>query len=362
MRKIAILRLDFNTEDDWRMSASLPTINFLRRYAEKIVIIGHKGRPTARAINGSPQGKDVKSHSLRSEAKKLARLVRHPITFIDHLHLDRARQEIGQAPKGSLFLLQNVRFFSGEEKNSPLLGKELAKLGDYFVNDAFAVSHRSNASLVAITKFLPSFAGLNLETEVKTLHEVMEHPRHPMVVVLGGGKASDKLGIILRLRKKASIFLIGGAAANTMLFVAGVRVGSSLRERHKKILHALRPVLAMKHLMLPTDWRVEGSAILDIGPRTQKLFSREIEKARTIIWSGPVGKFEEKRFALGSKAIALAIRKNKKAFSLVGGGETIMFLKKYKLDRGFSFISTGGGAMLEFLSGEKLPGVEALKK
>lgn len=357
---VAVLRLDFNAQDDWRMRSDVLTIRMLLGTAEKIVILSHRGRPAVRMVRGMPRGADARRYSLRRDAARLAKLIRKPVRFIGHFDFSRIKKEIAASPKGSVFLLENVRFLPGETVNARATGKLLAGLGDYYVNDAFAVDHRTSASLVAITKFIPGYAGLNLESEIKALSRVMRHPRKPLLVILGGGKASDKLGVIANLKKSASTFLVGGAAANTMLFVAGVRVGGSLYEKHASIQKALKPLLRDQRLMLPIDWEVSRNAIFDIGPATRKMFVREIMAARTIVWSGPMGKFEDPRFAEGSRAVARAIHRNKKAFSIVGGGETVMFLKRYGLERGFSFVSTGGGAMLDFLAGEKLPGIQAL--
>lgn len=362
LRGIAILRLDFNTDDDWRMRACLPTIKFLMRYAEKVIIVSHKGRPHTHLVRGLQGEREKRLYSLRPDARKLGAFLGCSVRFIPDFNFEKIKETLERAPRGSVTLLENIRFVSGEAENRRGTAEKIAALGNYYVDDAFAVSHRTNASLVAITKLLPSFAGINLVREVAALSRVTEHPRKPLVVILGGGKVKDKLGVVKRFAKEADYFLVGGAAANTLLFLAGVRVGESLREKDPTTLRLLRPLLNMERLLLPEDWRVSKKAILDIGPKTERRFAAVIANARTVVWSGPMGKFENAEFARGSAAIARAIRKNKKAFSVVGGGETVTFLTRHKLDRGFSFLSTGGGAMLDFLAGEKLPGIEALKR
>jgi len=352
----ALLRLDFNTEDDWRMRAVLPSIKSLLKTSGRIVIISHRGRPV---------GFDKKL-SLRGDALKLSKLLGgRKVTFIGHFRFVEIKTQVAAAPRGSIFLLDNLRFLPGEEKNDQKLATQLASLGDFYVNDAFAVSHRANASVVAITKFLPSYAGLEMESEVKSLSKAIIKPHHPVVLILGGAKASDKLGVIAYFKNKADWVLLGGASANTILSLEGMDVKQSIKDSDPKELLALKKIAAYKNVTLPRDF-VWGRArfadkILDVGPKTVAAFSNYIASARTIIWSGPLGLIEKRQYAKGSIAIASAIGRNHRAFSVSGGGETVMFLKHYKLDKKFSFISTGGGAMVDFLAGKKLPGIEALK-
>jgi phosphoglycerate kinase len=354
-----LLRLDFNTEDDWRMRAVLPTIQLLSKISGRIVIISHRGRP---------EGFD-KKFSLRADATKLSKLLGgKKVAFIDHFRFAEIKTQAAAAPRGSVFLLENLRFLPGEEKNDPTLAKKLASLADFYVNDAFAVSHRANASVVAITKFLPSYAGIEMENEIKSLSKAVLRPRHPVVLVLGGAKASDKLGVIAYFRNKADWFLLGGGGANTILWLKGMDVKKSVKDSDPKELPALKKIGGYKNVILPEDfvWGSVGggsaeTAILDVGPKTVRAFNKKIASARTIIWSGPLGLIEKKQYTKASIAVARAIGRNRKAFSVSGGGETVMFLKHYTLDKKFSFISTGGGAMVDFLAGKKLPGIEALK-
>lgn len=348
----ALLRLDFNTTDDWRMRAVLPTIKLLLKRSARIVIVSHYGRP---------KGAD-KKFTLRGDAATLSRMLGgRKVTFIDHFRFAEIRQQVAASPRGSVFLLENLRFLPGEEKNDPKFAKQLASLADFYVNDAFAVSHRANASVVAVTKFLPSYAGLEMEREIKSLGKAIVAPKRPVVLVLGGAKASDKLGVIAYFKNKADSFLLAGGCANTILWLKGIDVKQSVKDSDPKELPALRRIAAYKKVELPVDFVWGGKRILDVGPKTIAAFSKRIAAARTIIWSGPLGLIEDKRYTKASIAVARAIGRNRRAFSVSGGGETVMFLKQYKLDKKFSFISTGGGAMVDFLAGKKLPGIEALR-
>ena len=351
LKGIAILRLDFNTEDSWRIDASIPTIKYLKKYADKILIISHKGRP---------DGFDKKL-SLKNNALYLEKKLKTKINFIPHFDFSKIRKQIENSPKKSIFVLENIRFLKEEQTPEPELAEKLAKLGDYFVNDAFAVSHRSEDSVTGIAKFLPSYAGLELEKEIFYLNHILKNPKKPLVLILGGAKASDKLGVIKNFYKKANWILIGGASANTLLFLSEKNIYDSLYEKDEKILKELKQILKFKNVLIPLDSKVNNNQILDIGPKTIELFKEKINQAKTIVWSGPLGMIEKKPYDKGSLEIARAIIKNKNALTIVGGGETVMFLKKNKLDKKIKFISTGGGAMLEFLTGEKLPGIEVLK-
>lgn len=353
LKGTALLRLDFNTEDEWRMAATLPTVKLLARHADKVIIVSHRGRPDA---------KRVAKLSLRKDAARLQKLLRRPVTFISRFRLQEIKAKVAAAPRHSIFLLENIRFAKGETENDPKFAQVLASIADYFVNDCFAVNHRKAASTVGVAKLLPSYAGLELEKEIKFLSQVVKKPKKPLVLVTGGAKAHDKLGVIEQFRNRAAAILVGGGSANTLLYLKGVDIGESLFDSDKKDLAALRRVVGYKNVFMPTDWKKEKGKILDIGPETAKLFAQKISKARTVIWSGPMGLIERKKFEKGNLAVAKAIAANRRAFTLTGGGETVAFLKRHKLDKKFSFISTGGGAFLEFLAGDKLPGIEALKK
>ncbi len=352
LKGTALLRLDFNTEDNWRMEAAVPTIRFLLRTASKIVIVSHRGRPS---------GNDKKL-SLRRDARNLQRFLGRQVIFAPYLSLSKTKEVISAAPRGSIFVLENIRFWRGEEANDPKFAKQLSSLADFYVNDAFAVSHRANASVSAITKFLPSYAGLEFEKEIAFLSKAIMNPRHPLVLILGGAKAADKLGVIKYFRNKADWFLLGGGPANTILSLEGMDVKNSLKAKDPKDLKDIKMIARYKNIVLPEDFKWHNEAIVDFGTKTIRKFNKKISEARTIVWSGPLGMIDKAPFGRGTLRMARAIVKNKKAFSVAGGGETVMFLKKYKLDGKFSFISTGGGAMVNYLAGETLPGIKALRK
>lgn len=346
----AILRLDFNTEDDWRMKMALPTVKFLLSCGSKVIIVSHKGRP-----NGFD-----KKLSLKGDSKKLGRFLGREVIFLKNFDFRKIRKAVAEAPGASVFVLENIRFLPGEARDDKNLTKKLASLGDFYVNDAFPVSHRKAASICGITRFLPAFAGLGLEREIRNLSAVMKNPKRPLLLVIGGGKASDKVGVIKNFKNKADWFLIGGASANTLLWLKGIDIGSSVADRRGK--RPFKPILSYRGLVLPVDFKIEEKKILDIGPKSAQVFKNKVRLGKTIIWNGPLGLVEKKRFSKGTLDVAKAIIRNKKSFSLTGGGETVMFLKKHKLDKKFDFVSTGGGAMLDFLAGKKLPGIVALEK
>jgi len=370
---VALVRLDFNTKvGDWRIESVLPTLRLLIKTSRAIVIMSHYGRPRAEyglkikdygfksIINN--QKSIIKKFSIKKDAGDLARLLKKKVVFIPHFDFDKIRAQIAASPRGSIFLLENLRFIKGEEDNDVRLAKMLASLGDFYVNDAFAVSHRADASVAAITRFLPSYVGLELEREIISLSRVMKEPARPLVVVLGGAKAGDKLGVLGYFKNKADSILLGGGCANTMLALRGMDVKKSLRDMDPKDLRLLAPLSVRHNVIAPIDYVWRNDAILDLGLKSVRDFSKILSRAKTIIWAGPMGMIDSKRYQNGSLAVARAIAKNRRAFSLVGGGETVEFLKERHLDKKFSFISTGGGAMLDFLAGEKLPGIEALKK
>ena len=372
LRGVVLLRLDLNTADEWRLKAEIPTIRFLLRHAASIIIVSHRGRPNpilpflrgvpARGEISSPlrNSRSAKKFSLRRDAATLSKYLRRPVKLIQHFDFPHIAEEVRRAPRKSVFLLENIRFVEGETENDEKLAKQLAGIADFYVNDAFAVSHRANASVAAITKFLPSFAGLEFEEEIRMLSRVMRRPKRPLAVIVGGAKAEDKLGLLHYFKHKADWIMLGGATANAMLRIKGVQVGSSLAAHGIEKNPVVREIEKFPHLILPIDWKAEKGKIFDIGAKTEKLFAKKIAGARTIIWNGPLGLMEKKKFAHGSVAIARMIIANKHAFRLVGGGETVGFLYQHHLEHKFDFVSTGGGAMLDFLSGEKLPGIRAL--
>lgn len=361
-KRTVLLRLDFNTEDDWRMRAVLPTIKFLLKNGCKIIILSHRGRPVPHQLllPNEPMSASDRKFSLKKDTGNLARLLKRRIVFVDHFDFVGTKKVVAESPQGSIFLIENLRFLAGEEKNDPKLAKRMASMGDLYVNDAFAVSHRANASVAAITEFVPSYAGLELEREIDFLSGAMRRPRHPFVFVIGGAKASDKLGVLVSFRKKADLFLLGGGSANTILFRKGMDVKKSLKDEDRHDRNLLAKIARYSNIRLPVDYAWQKDAIVDIGPRTARDYAKKIREAKMILWSGPLGLIDRKPYDQGSLAIARAIARNRKAISIVGGGETVMFLKRVRLDKNVTFVSTGGGAMLDFLAGKKLPGIAAL--
>ncbi|MEK7566058.1 MAG: phosphoglycerate kinase, partial [Patescibacteria group bacterium] len=271
------------------------------------------------------------------------------------------KEKIRESKPESVFMLENLRFYPGEDKNDKNFAKKIAGLGDFYVNDAFAFSHRKTASMAAITNFLPSYAGPNLEKEIKNLSSVLKNYKKPLIVILGGIKISTKLGLIKNFFSKADYFLIGSAMADNFLVAQGLPIGDSVYE--KEMVPFAKKLLKQAKIVLPTDLVINNRKILDIGKKTEKHFADIIKYAKTIIWNGPVGRFEIPKFAKGTQTIIEAILKNKNAKVVIGGGETIAAISKYQsvISKNKNiFVSTGGGAMLEYLSAKKLPGLIAL--
>lgn len=380
--KKVLVRVDFNVPikdgrvaDDYKIAACLPTIRFLSRYRCKVILASHLGRPL---------GKRAVKMSLAPVARRLEKILGKEIRFIkDSVGLAAGTAAARMKP-GEIILLENLRFHGGEAENSLKFAKELAELADIYVNDALAVSHRKHASVSAIKRYLPAYAGLLLEEEVKNLSRILR-PKKPLVIIVGGTKAATKIGLIKNLYKKADKILIGGAAANNFLKVMDFEIGKSLTD--KKSLALARSLLrkeskGAKKIIFPVDVVVGASlvgenksaqvkspvrvsksdVILDIGPQTIRLFNGYIRQAETIVWNGPLGMFEDNKFKNGTLAVALATGKRsaKGAFSLVGGGETIEALKKVKMLDQINWVSTGGGAMLAFLAGGRMPGLEGI--
>jgi phosphoglycerate kinase len=386
--KRVLVRVDFNvpTEmrsgkiritDDTRVRESLPTINYLREHEAKTILMSHFGRP---------KGKRVQKYSLRPIGDYLHSLIHQPVIFSHDTIGEVPEKIIDHMENGDVALLQNVRFQPEEEANDPNFAKALAKLGDLYVNDAFGAAHRAHASTMGITKFVAKSAmGLLMEKELKHLREGLEKPAKPFVVVLGGAKVSDKIGVLKALMEKADAILIGGAMANTFLKAQGIPIGASRFEPDKLDLARELLDLAKKRgvrLLLPID-AVEADEIragasmrntsrlspqhgisdgwqaVDIGAATIALYQEEIAKAETILWNGPLGVFEIPEFGEGTIAIAEALAQSG-ATTIIGGGDSVTAVKQAGLAGKMTFISTGGGASLELLEGKELPGVAAL--
>jgi 3-phosphoglycerate kinase len=355
--KVALVRVDLNIEKNsveglYRLRSAVPTIKLLRKHGVRVVIISHKGRP-----NGVER-----ELTLKPFVPVVTKEIGEVVKFLPTFDFEELREEISSS-KESVFMLENIRFLKGEESDDAKLAKQLATLGNVFINEAFAVSHRAHASVHAITEFLPSFGGLQLEKEIRSLSEVMKKTEHPFVFVLGGAKVADKLPLIAKFKKKADIFLMGGGPGNTLLAAEGVPMDGSLYDKH--LINEAKQFAFSAHVMSPSDARCDGENVLDIGEETAIEYAEIIRAAKMIVWNGPMGLFEKKAFSKGTAAVWTAVLKNKKARIIIGGGETIASLSTVKVDPmkvpKNIFLSTGGGAMLEYLAGQKLPGIVAIK-
>lgn len=392
--KRVLLRVDFNVPivggrvtDDFRIRQTILTIRLLLKHRNVLIVITHLGRPNdeEHKARSTPNKslRDLMGQAKRETlsalpiARHLSRLLKKEVYFVKDPFSRVGLRTLQVLKSGEIAMIENIRFWKGEEQNNFAFAKKFAAFGDVFVNDAFGASHRTHASVVGITKFLPSYAGLLLEKEIQTLERVMKRPGRPFLAILGGVKIVDKLPLLIRFLRDADGILLSGALANTVLAHAGFEVGRShidssfqdtarLYQNHK-ILFPCDAVVAKKLREGTKTWvrEIGGVArdemILDLGPKTLELFSRSMRGVKTIIWNGPVGMTDFETFSHGTIALAKALKKTH-AFKVVGGGDTVAVLRKYNLLSGFSHVSTGGGAMLEFLAGKKLPGVEALCK
>lgn len=334
-----------------RLKANVDEIERLRSRGARIVIVAHLG---------DPKGRSMKALSLAPVARALGRVLKHSVRFVPHLPGSDAERVIDRMAPGGIIMLENLRFDSGETENEPAFAKRLASCGDVFVNNAFGVCHRKHASIVGVTKYLPSFAGELVVREVNMLSTV---PKKPFVLVLGGIKMSTKIPLIERFGTSASAILVGGGSALTMLAASmGKRLPQTVMFT-KAADVAEAKVVAKKYggrIFLPCDLLVTKNAVPDIGPETVRCFARIIATAKTIVWNGPLGNTDRKDGFAGTLAIARAIAKNTSATSIIGGGETVECLEEFGLTDRFTHVSTGGGAMLAFLGGEALPGLEVL--
>lgn len=375
--KKVLLRVDFNvplTEsgkvgktEDYRIVKSLPTIKYLIKQGAKVIILSHLGRP---------EGKIVEKYRLDPVAERLSQLLKKKVKKSNEVIGQETESKIGKMKNGDILLLENVRFDRREEKADRIFAKSLAHLADIYVNDGFAVSHRDSASVSTIQDYLPAYAGLLLEEEIKYLTRVMKKPKQPLVVIIGGAKMETKINVIKNFVKVAKHVLLGGALANTVLHVMGISVGKSPLDA-KMFPEVRRLKLTDNKIMTPIDGvmgktkevkkgRIDAMAdikaeelILDIGPETIKLYDKVIASAKMVMWNGPMGFIENPEFAKGTTAL-IKILSHSKADTIVGGGETVEMIRKLKLEHKFTFISTGGGAMLEFLEGKKLPGLRKI--
>lgn len=354
---VAVVRIDLNIDKDsteglYRLRSAMPTIKLLRKHNVRVVLVSHRGRP-----NGVER-----ALTLKPFVELIEREILESVRFLPTFDFEELRESI-ETSNDSVFMLENIRFLAGEENDDERLAKQLASLGNVFINEAFAVSHRAHASVHAIAQFLPAFGGLQLEREVINLGSVMKRATHPLIFILGGAKVADKLPLFEHFWKVADVFLAGGGPGNTLLAAQGISVHDSLYDK-ELVPHVKKYAFASK-VFTPSDARCDGSKLLDIGDETAEEYAEIIHAAKTIIWNGPMGLYEKKAFAKGTAALWNAILKNKKAQVIIGGGETIASLSTVKKNPSTMpkniFLSTGGGAMLEYLAGNKLPGLAVLK-
>jgi len=375
--KRVLLRCDFNVPldergvilDDFRIKQTIPTIEYLIEKGAKIILMSHLGKP---------EGKVVENLRLTPVQEKLMEYLDISITKAPDCLGKEIEDWISEMQPGEILLLENLRFHKEEEENKENFTKSLASLADIYINDAFSACHRTHASIVGIPKYLPSCIGLLLEKEIKILSKILQDPWRPLVIIIGGAK-NDKINFLFHFLEKTDHLLLGGKIANTILIAKGISLGKELLE--KEIINIVKKIeLTDPKLHLPIDGIItlenltenhcrEGGVgsvrreemIYDIGPETIKIFSKIIKSAKMIFWAGPMGMFENEKFEKGTKEIAESIIRNHSAFRIAGGGETITALNKFGLLDKFDYISTGGGAMLSFLSGERLPGLEVLE-
>ncbi len=375
--KRVLMRVDFNVPtdkennilDDAKIAAALPSIQYILQQGGRLILMSHLGRP-----GGKKNGK----YSLDKVAAHLSALLNLPVAMIHDCIGDEVLQAASRLQDGQVLLLENVRYYEGEEKNDPEFSRQLASLGDVFINDAFGTAHRAHSSTTGIADYLPAYAGFLMENEVAMLRKVLGEGEKPRMAILGGAKVADKLGLIHNLLDKMDIILIGGGMANTFLKALGNNVGNSLCE--DKLLDQARNLIQAAQsknvrLVFPQDVviaeaisadavaevvDVDGVGadmmILDIGPQTIAEFEKLIKEARTIVWNGPMGVFEYEQFAQGTRAITQALA-DSPATTVIGGGDTSVIVHDLGLEDGITHISTGGGATLEFLEGIALPGV-----
>ncbi len=383
--KKVLIRVDFNVpinketgevSDDTRIVAALPTIKYVIENGGKAILVSHLGRP---------KGEKKPEFSLEPVSKILEKLIGRKVFFADDCIGEEVENKVSKMKNGDILLLQNVRYYKEEKKNTEDFAKKLAKLADIHVNDAFGTAHRAHASNVGVANYLKSAAGFLMEKEIKMLGKAVENPDHPYVVILGGAKVSDKIGVITNLLTKADKILIGGAMMFTFLKAMGKEVGNSLVEAEKidlakDILQKAKenkvdfvlPVdtLVAKEIKAGVEVKVvkiedgvpEGWMGLDIGPETINLFSKKLEDAKTVVWNGPMGVFEIEDFSKGTSEIAKKLAELKDAVTIIGGGDSAAAIKKFKLENEVSHVSTGGGASLEMLEGKELPGIKSISE
>lgn len=379
--KRVIVRVDFNVPvkdgvvgDDTRIRAALPTIELLRQRGARIVCMSHLGRPEGTGFEAE--------YSMEPVAARFSELLGAPVAYVRDVCGPEALEATRALAPGEVLLVENLRFEKGEKKNDEQFARALAQLGDVYVDDAFGVAHRAHASVAGVPALLPAYAGLLLAREVDTITGMLDDPARPFVAVLGGSKVSDKIGVIDALSEKVDTLLVGGGMCFTFTAAQGLGIGSSLVEPdwveragqmlEKAAERGCRIVLPCDYVVadrfaadaatqvVAADAIPDGWMGLDIGPRSCELYARELAGAKTVFWNGPMGVFEMDAFAAGTRAVGQAIADNGACTSVVGGGDSAAAVKKFGLDAGMTFISTGGGASMELVEGLALPGVEAI--
>jgi phosphoglycerate kinase len=382
--KTALVRVDFNVpmadgkvSDDTRLRSALPTIQALQAQGAKVALLAHFDRP---------KGKRVPSMSLRPIVEPLSALLGQPVAFAEDCVGEDAKRAIAELPPGGVIMLENTRFHAGEEANDPDLAKAMAALGDLYVNDAFSAAHRAHASTEGVARLLPAYPGLAMERELNALDAALGNPERPVLGIVGGSKVSTKLDLLKNLVTKLDKLAIGGGMANTFLYAQGYDVGASYCE--KDLAETAREIIGLASrsnckLFLPIDIvvaeqmapgvpaRVRGlgevddhERILDAGPDTVHRLKRAMGNSKTLIWNGPLGVFEIPPFDRGtveSAQHAAFLAREKKLIAVAGGGDTVSALNHAAVAKHFTFVSTAGGAFLEWMEGKALPGVEALK-
>ena len=326
--------------EEFRIKKTLPTIKLLQKKGARIIILSHLGE---------------KNGSLKPVANYLDYYLKN-FKFISLIFGKATEKNISKMKDGDIILLENLRRDDREEKNDKNFSKKLAKMGNIYVNEAFSVSHRNHASIVGIPKYLPSYAGLLFEKEVENLKKAFR-PRHPFLLILGGVKFESKLGVLDKFMKIADKIFIGGALANNFFKAKGIDIGRSVFDSKVSV----KKYLNNPKIILPTDFKKKNGKILDIGPKAIEELSNLIKNSKFILWNGPLGNFEEKNLSSGTFSVAKLIAKSR-TISIIGGGDTVAAITKLGLISKFSFVSTAGGAMLEFLAKGTLPGIEALLK
>jgi len=381
--KKVLLRVDLNVPmkngsitETSRIEKIIPTIKLLIEKQAKIIVLSHIGRP---------KGKIVEGMSLEPISKKLTFLLNKEVSFNKNIINENTLSEVNKIPNGSIMMLENIRFNKGEESNDSKFSKKLSNLGDIYVNDAFSCSHRFHASIEGITKYIPSYFGLQITEEINALKKITSEIKKPVTLIIGGSKISTKIRIINNLIKKFNNVIIVGGMANTMLKHTGSKVGKSICENDCEAL--IKEILENSNkynckITCPVDVVVsknpkdvgknkdikeidDNEMILDIGPKTISSIKKIINSSNTVLWNGPAGFFENPNFQNGTKQIIEIISqktKNDKIFSVAGGGETVAAINKFKKLDSFTFVSTAGGAFLEHLEGKTLPGIKALNQ